>query len=66
MRLHSEGALWIVFGVYFLAVGLGRLPLPRRVKDWFDEAGCEKYRTRLRTVAPILILAGVALLFRLL
>ena len=66
MRLHAEGWVWILLGVYFFAVGLGRLPLPRRVKDWFDEAGCERYRAGLRAVAPILIVAGVALLFGLL
>jgi hypothetical protein len=66
MRLNAEGWLWILFGSYFLAVGLGRLPLPRRVRDWFDEVDRERYRVGLRALAPILIVAGVALLLGLL
>jgi hypothetical protein len=66
MTLGSEGYFWIVGGLYFTLAGQGVLPLPKNIRAWFDEAGRERYRVGLQTVGPMLIITGVALLFRVL
>jgi hypothetical protein len=66
MTLSSEGYFWILGGLYFTLAGQGVVPLPRNIRVWFDEAGRGRYRVGLRTVGPMLIITGVALLFRLL
>jgi len=66
MTLGSEGYFWILGGLYFTLAGQGMVPLPRNIRAWFDAAGRERYRVALRTVGPMLVITGVALLFRLL
>ena len=65
MTLSFLGYLWILGGLYFTLVGRGMLPLPRNIRAWFDAAGRERYRVAPQTVGPVLVITGVARLFRL-
>ena len=65
MTINFEGCFWIAVGLYFLLVGMGRLPVTRHIAEWFGEAGSEGYRKGLRVViGPAFIGVGALLLLR--
>ena len=64
MGSTSESCLVVLLGLVLLLIGLGYLPVPRRIRNALDEETCETYREALRWVGPLFIALGVALLFR--
>ena len=62
--MNAESFIWQGFGVYFLLVGWGRLPLPRGgIADWFDVASQERFRLALGLLAPGLFWSASVLAF---